>query len=229
MCGIERFLSTTGPRRREELKDAVERMTATMLHRGPDASGVWICPKAQTGLGHRRLSIIDTSDAGTQPFVSSDGRYVISFNGEIYNFLELRPLLEAKGSVFRTRTDTEVLIEAIRHWGPEGLLRLDGMFAFALHDTVTGELLLARDVFGEKPLCWGRWASRGSKRLPHGPLPATQVLAPIVGEDVITFAFGRIQGNHRLPSTLHPMLPARQFSPCPHCSPRTLFSAHPTP
>ena len=127
-------------------------MTATMLHRGPDASGIWICPKAQTGLGHRRLSIIDTSDAGTQPFVSSDGRYVISFNGEIYNFLELRPLLEAKGSVFRTRTDTEVLIEAIRHWGPEALERLDGMFAFALHDTATGELMLARDAFGEKPL-----------------------------------------------------------------------------
>lgn len=130
----------------------VERMTSTMVHRGPDASGIWVCPRAQTALGHRRLSIIDTSDAGTQPMVSSDGRYVISFNGEIYNFLELRPLLEAKGSVFRTRTDTEVLIEAMRVWGPEGLLKLDGMFAFALHDTVTGELLLARDAFGEKPL-----------------------------------------------------------------------------
>ena len=127
-------------------------MTATMLHRGPDASGIWVCPKSETALGHRRLSIIDTSDAGTQPMASGDGRYVISFNGEIYNYLELRPLLEAKGSVFHTRTDTEVLIEAMRHWGPEGLARLDGMFAFALHDTVTGELLLARDAFGEKPL-----------------------------------------------------------------------------
>ena len=152
MCGIAGFLSTSGPRGRGELQELVERMTATMLHRGPDASGVWVCPKSQTALGHRRLSIIDTSDAGTQPMLSGDGRYAISFNGEIYNYLELRPLLEAKGSVFRTRTDTEVLIEAMRHWGPEGLARLDGMFAFALHDTHTGELLLARDAFGEKPI-----------------------------------------------------------------------------
>ena len=152
MCGIAGFLSTAGPRGREELHQLVERMTSTMVHRGPDASGIWVCPRAQTALGHRRLSIIDTSAAGTQPMVSSDGRYVISFNGEIYNFSELKPILESKGCVFHTRTDTEVLIEAMRVWGPEGLLKLDGMFAFALHDTVTGELLLARDAFGEKPL-----------------------------------------------------------------------------
>lgn len=123
-----------------------------MTHRGPDADGVWVSDDGYCAFSHRRLSIIDISDAGKQPMQSYDGRYVITFNGEIYNFLELKPELEKRGSKFRTHTDTEVLIEAYRQYGNEVFTKLDGMFAFALYDKVTKEIVLARDAFGEKPL-----------------------------------------------------------------------------
>jgi asparagine synthase (glutamine-hydrolysing) len=131
---------------------AVRRMIGTLEHRGPDAGGVWSDPAGRCVLGHRRLSIIDTSDAGIQPMGTGDGRWLISFNGEIYNFEDIKPALHAAGVSFRGRTDTEVLIEAIAKWGTDALRRLDGMFAFAAFDTLSGELLLARDAFGEKPL-----------------------------------------------------------------------------
>jgi len=131
---------------------SVATMTRSIGHRGPDAEGLWADPAGRCVLGHRRLSIIDTSDAGQQPMHSRDGRWVITFNGEIYNFLELRPALEAAGVRLRGRTDTEVLLEGIALWGTDFLLRLDGMFAFAAFDTATGDLILARDPFGEKPL-----------------------------------------------------------------------------
>src|SRR6266571_3521747 len=134
------------------MQETVGVMVGTMVHRGPDAEGVWSDPQGRCVLGHRRLSIIDTSDAGLQPRASGDGRYVITYNGEIYNYLEIRPLLEAAGIQMRSRTDTEVLLEALALWGTGALERLDGMFAFAMFDTHTGELLLARDPFGEKPL-----------------------------------------------------------------------------
>lgn len=153
MCGIAGILRW----RREAFPDVnltavVQGMTATMRHRGPDADGVWTDPVGRCVLGHRRLSIIDTSDAGRQPMATGDGRWLITFNGEIYNFAELRPTLDAAGVQLRGRTDTEVLIEAVAQWGRNVLPKLDGMFAFAAFDTVSGELLLARDPFGEKPL-----------------------------------------------------------------------------
>src|SRR5439155_24120834 len=134
------------------MKETVGAMVGTMIHRGPDAQGLWSDPKGRCVLGHRRLSIIDTSDAGLQPMASGDGRYVITFNGEIYNYLEIRPLIETAGIRLRGRTDTEVLLETLALWGAGALDRFDGMFAFAIFDTYTGELLLARDPFGEKPL-----------------------------------------------------------------------------
>jgi asparagine synthase (glutamine-hydrolysing) len=134
------------------MASTVRAMVQTMVHRGPDAEGVWEDPDGGCVLGHRRLSIIDTSDAGRQPMSSLDGRWVITFNGEIYNYLELRSQLEAMGARFVGRTDTEVLIQAIAFWGISALSRLDGMYAFAAFDTLSGELLLARDPFGEKPL-----------------------------------------------------------------------------
>src|SRR5262249_19782499 len=100
----------------------------------------------------RRLSIIDTSDAGRQPLKSDDGRWVITLNGEIYNFQELRPIIERAGGRIRGRTDTEILLQSIALWGVDALEKLDGMFAFAAYDTLTGELILARDAFGEKPI-----------------------------------------------------------------------------
>lgn len=132
----------------------IKRMTDIISHRGPDGEGQWV--EECIGLGHRRLAIIDLSPAGHQPMVSADHRFVISFNGEIYNFMELRAELEAKGYWFRSKTDTEVLLYAYAEWGVKALERLNGMFAFALWDRKEKTLLLARDRFGVKPLYYAR-------------------------------------------------------------------------
>lgn len=124
-------------------------MTDAMVHRGPDGSGVWTAPGV--GLGHRRLSIIDIAGS-PQPMHAPDGRAAIVFNGEIYNFRELRRELEADGAHFRTDGDTEVILAAWQKWGPDCLERLHGMFAFALYDLDRRELFLARDRLGVKPL-----------------------------------------------------------------------------
>ncbi len=137
----------------------VERMNASIAHRGPDADGVWSDPEGRCVLGQRRLSIIDTSDAGRQPFASGDGRWWLTFNGEIYNFQDVRGELERAGVRFRGRTDTEVLVEAVAFWGMDALPRLDGMYAFAAFDTRTKSLFLARDPFGEKPLYYSMLSS----------------------------------------------------------------------
>ncbi|WCS26434.1 asparagine synthase (glutamine-hydrolyzing) [Methylobacterium sp. NMS14P] len=134
------------------MRRAVASMTGSMHHRGPDADGLWADGEGRCVLGHRRLSIIDTTEAGVQPMHSGSARHVITFNGEIYNYLELRPRLEKAGITIRGKTDTEVLLEAVAHEGPSVLSRLDGMFAFAVFDRRDGSLLLARDAFGEKPL-----------------------------------------------------------------------------
>ena len=117
---------------------------------GPDGSGIWTAPGI--GLGHRRLSIIDLSDAAAQPMLTPDGALAISYNGEIYNFREVRAELEAKGHRFRTESDTEVILAAWRQWGPDCLGRFNGMFAFALYDKGQDALFLARDRLGVKPL-----------------------------------------------------------------------------
>ena len=127
----------------------VERMTDVLAHRGPDGSGVWTAPGV--GLGHRRLSIIDVAGS-PQPMHSASERCVISFNGEIYNFRELRRDLEARGCQFRTDGDTEVILAAYEQWGADCVQRLNGMFAFAIYDRKRRELFLARDRFGVKPL-----------------------------------------------------------------------------
>jgi asparagine synthase (glutamine-hydrolysing) len=131
----------------------VQLMTDALAHRGPDGSGVWTAQGV--GLGHRRLSIIDLG-GGAQPMASADGEIVVTFNGEIYNFLDVRRELEAKGAVFRTNSDTEVLIHGWRVWGPDMLARLNGMFAFALYDDREKALLLVRDRLGVKPLHYTR-------------------------------------------------------------------------
>ena len=128
----------------------VERMTATLAHRGPNDSGCW--GDGSVAIGFRRLSIIDTSSAGHQPMVSPDGVHVIAFNGEIFNYIELRDELCALGHQFRSRSDTEVLLAAWRQWGDACVDRLDGMFAFVIWDQNRRELFGARDRFGIKPL-----------------------------------------------------------------------------
>lgn len=146
MCGIAGLYNLAhGP-------ELLPRMLQAMAHRGPDAQGTYQLHTAgvQASLGHRRLSIIDLSEAANQPF-EKDG-LVIAFNGEIYNFQELAGQLRASGVCFRTSSDTEVLLEAWRKWGPGCLTRLRGMFAFAILDAASGRMVLARDPFGIKPL-----------------------------------------------------------------------------
>ncbi len=128
----------------------LRKMTDAIAHRGPDSEGFYI--DSFIGLGHRRLAIIDLSRAGHQPMLTPDGQYAISYNGEIYNFQELRVELEALGCHFRSRTDTEVILYAYAKWGPECVKRFNGMFAFAIWDKTRQELFLARDRYGIKPL-----------------------------------------------------------------------------
>lgn len=129
---------------------ALRRMTDAVAHRGPNGEGHWI--DGPMGLGHRRLSIIDLSAAGNQPMVSPDGRFVLTYNGEIYNFPELKSELQAVGWQFRSRTDSEVVLAALVVWGEAAILRFNGMFAFAFVDTVQRKMLLARDRYGIKPV-----------------------------------------------------------------------------
>ncbi len=130
-------------------REIFERARDTMAHRGPDGMGIYYEPKEGIALGHRRLAIIDLSNAGNQPMISNDGRYQIVFNGEIYNYLELKR--ELKGYQFKTKTDTEVLLAAYERWGTNCLDRLEGMFSFAIWDSREKSLFAARDRFGEKP------------------------------------------------------------------------------
>ena len=133
------------------------------LHRGPDGAGEARFDTAAGPLvmAHKRLSIYDLSDAGSQPMTSTDGRFTVVFNGAIYNFESLKTELEGLGHIFATQTDTEVLLAAWAQWGKSALARFNGMFAFALHDTKRAELILARDRFGEKPLHMAHWQNRG--------------------------------------------------------------------
>jgi asparagine synthase (glutamine-hydrolysing) len=149
MCGIAGLFYVSSPKPVDPKR--VRAMADVLAHRGPDGSGVWTAPGI--GLGHRRLSIIDLA-TGDQPMRSTDGKLALSYNGEIYNFREVRAELEGFGHVFRTESDTEVILAAWRQWGPDCLQRFNGMFAFALYDQDEDCLFLARDRLGVKPLYW---------------------------------------------------------------------------
>lgn len=152
MCGIAGF-TMLGERRPADPRRLLGAMTAALAHRGPDGEGHYLDEHA--ALGHRRLSIIDL-ERGAQPMASPDGRYQIVFNGEIYNYVELREQLIRRGCAFSTRSDTEVLLQQLIREGPDGLQALNGMFAFALWDRAERTLLLARDRIGKKPLYYAR-------------------------------------------------------------------------
>jgi asparagine synthase (glutamine-hydrolysing) len=148
MCGITGYINLDG---KPADASIVRSMSQAIAHRGPDSDGLWT--NAAVGLGHRRLAIVDLSPGGHQPMATPDGRYVITYNGEIYNFAELHAELRAMGVHFVSRSDTEVLLHAIAKWGIEKTLgRLNGMFAFAVYDCHAQRLTLARDRFGVKPL-----------------------------------------------------------------------------
>jgi asparagine synthase (glutamine-hydrolysing) len=153
MCGIAGMIDRRVATPEESLQQVGRAMSDTMLHRGPDAGGVWADPAGGVVLAHRRLSIIDLSPGGAQPMASASGRYVISYNGEVFNFLELRRELEQQGVKFRGGSDTEVIIEGAARWGLAATVkRLIGMFAFALWDRETRTISLVRDRLGIKPV-----------------------------------------------------------------------------
>jgi asparagine synthase (glutamine-hydrolysing) len=190
MCGITGMFDTLG--KAEISRSLLDRMNQSLLHRGPDAGGLHIEPGV--GLGHRRLSIIDLS-TGQQPLYNEDNSVVVVFNGEIYNFQELVPELQALGHVFRTRSDTEVIVHAWEAWGEKCVLRFRGMFAFALWDRNQQTLFLARDRLGVKPLYYAilpnglcLFGSELKALLVHPDLPRD--MDPLAVEDY--FAYGYI-------------------------------------
>jgi asparagine synthase (glutamine-hydrolysing) len=146
MCGICGIFDRSGI---PVDRDVLDKMTTILRHRGPDGEGRYI--DREVGLGHRRLSIIDL-EGGAQPIGNEDGTLQIVYNGEIYNFVELRKELEDAGHIFKTRSDTEVIVHAYEQWGKECVRHFNGMFAFALWDSIRRELFLARDHLGIKPL-----------------------------------------------------------------------------
>lgn len=147
MCGIAGLVDLRG---REVRKEAIKSMTDAIKHRGPDGEGQWV--HENVGIGHRRLAIIDLSDAASQPMISRDGRYVLTYNGEIYNYKEIRKELEEFGIKFYSQSDSEVLMNAIVFWKEKALVKFNGMFAFAIYDKIKRELFLGRDRYGIKPL-----------------------------------------------------------------------------
>ena len=205
MCGIAGIFHCTTPKPVDPAR--VERMCDALAHRGPDGAGVWTAPGV--GLGHRRLSIIDLAGS-PQPMTTADGRATIVFNGEIYNFRELRRELAASGAQFRTDGDTEVILAAWQRWGVECLSRLHGMFAFALYDSEARTLFLARDRLGVKPLYMAE-LSDGSlafaselKGLTAHPL-LRRSIDPLAIEDYLTWGYvpdhrAFLQGVEKLPA-----------------------------
>jgi asparagine synthase (glutamine-hydrolysing) len=154
MCGFAGYIA---PENTIDYQDILRQMGESIRHRGPDSGDIWQNTNVSVGLVHRRLAIQDLSPFGAQPMVSSTGRYVIAFNGEVYNFKKLRAELAPKGYVFSGHSDTEVMLAAIEEWGvKKALTRFAGMFAFALVDNETQQITLARDRMGEKPLYYGK-------------------------------------------------------------------------
>ncbi len=160
MCGIAGIVDSHAPGEREAIRALVRRMADALAHRGPDDSGVWASSEGLVYLSHRRLSILDLSPLGRGPMHSADGRLTITFNGEIYNFLELRKELQGAGYCFKSDTDTEVVLAAYARWGIACLQRFVGMFAFGLWDAAARRLVLARDRLGKKPLYYSQRQGR---------------------------------------------------------------------
>ena len=159
MCGIAGFLYREQNQDSGQMQRDLVRMNELIRHRGPDGDGFWLGGKNRIGLAHKRLSIIETTEAGKQPMHTSDGHLSITYNGEIYNYIELRNELSTE-FVFRTKSDTEVILAAFRKWGKDCVLKLRGMFAFVIWDELNQTLFAARDRFGIKPFYYSKSKDR---------------------------------------------------------------------
>jgi asparagine synthase (glutamine-hydrolysing) len=209
MCGIAGFVDFSQSISAEMMQTRIRQMSDTLLYRGPDDGGTWVDAEVGIALGHRRLSIVDLSPEGRQPMVSADGRYVIVFNGEIYNFLELSHELKRLGHRFRGHSDTEVMLASFSQWGVDRAIeRFNGMFAFALWDRQERVLRLGRDRLGEKPLYYG-WMGQtflfGSelKALKANPSFQTEInrdaLALFFRHGYISAPYSIYKGIYKLP------------------------------
>ncbi|MGA7488858.1 MAG: asparagine synthase (glutamine-hydrolyzing), partial [Xanthobacteraceae bacterium] len=186
MCGIAGMVDWRAATPADTLRSIGEAMIETVRHRGPDAGDVWVEPEGGVVLGQRRLAIIDLSPGGAQPMHSADRRYVITFNGEIYNYRDIRRELQAAGCSMRSDSDTEVLLEACALWGVEAAIeRTIGMFAFALWDRNTRSLVLARDRLGIKPLYYAASPSRVLFASQLKAFRAAPAWKPTIDEDAV--------------------------------------------
>ena len=156
MCGIAGIVNLNG----NVNVPLIKKMGDKIRHRGPDDEGIWISDCKRIGLAHRRLSIIDLSSTGHQPMLDSTNNYVIVYNGEIYNYLDIKKQLMDKGHIFNSSSDTEVILNSYREWGTNCIEKFNGMFAFALYDTTKNIIFMARDRAGEKPLFYGNYGKR---------------------------------------------------------------------
>jgi len=237
MCGIAGVLDLARSTTADDLRATVGAMADALRHRGPDAGSTWVDAEVGVAFGHRRLSIVDVSDAGAQPMCSSSGRYVLSYNGEIYNAQSLAEQLETTGRRFRGHSDTEVLIEAIDEWGlGRALEAVNGMFAFTLWDRERRQLHLVRDRLGEKPLYYGWIGNRlvfGSelKALRAHPGFGTEIdrdaLASFLRFNCVPAPASIFRGIHKLPPasilTVDPAARPRDASPAPYWSALAAF------
>lgn len=188
MCGICGFIERPARSNDATLGARVRSMSATLRHRGPDAEGAWVDERHGVALGHRRLAVLDLGETGAQPMQSADGRFVLSYNGELYGHVPIRKELEVAGRSFRGHSDTEVLVEAIAFWGIEGALeRIDGMFAFALWDRHDAALTLVRDRVGKKPLYYGETAGHFFFASELKALHAHAAFAAEIDRDALAF------------------------------------------
>tara|TARA_B100001057_G_C22844339_1_gene948368 strand:+ start:840 stop:2795 length:1956 start_codon:yes stop_codon:yes gene_type:complete len=212
MCGINGFYSQSS----SKFNNVIEKMNQALSHRGPDNTGIWLDRNSGIVLGHQRLSILDLSSAGDQPMQSNSGRHIITYNGEIYNHLELRSDLERSNSTIKWQgnSDTETLLEAVDYWGIETVLKkIDGMFAFGIWDQKKRSLILARDRIGEKPIYFG-WQGNGNNKtfLFSSELKALKIHPEFYGEinrDAISLQLRHncIPAPHTIYKNIYKLLP----------------------
>lgn len=208
MCGISGLINLNG----EPISPVIlKKMTDSIAHRGPDGEGQWI--EHNVGMGHRRLAIIDISPAGHQPMMTKDSRYVLSYNGEIYNYREIRTELEALGYWFRSETDSEVVLYSLAQWGSDALLKFNGMFALAFWDRERQNLLLARDRFGIKPLYYSTQGKHFAFASEYKAISSQSFFTKKLNKRVVLeyFTFQNIFSNQTFLEDLH-LLPAGHFA-----------------